>query len=137
MKSGNNGGKPIQAVHSDEAPEPIGPYSQAVTAGDFVFVSGQIPIDPKTGAVPSAEITRQTEIVIHNTQRILAASGLTLDNVVKVDIFVKDLQDFQVINEVYARAFKQDVKPARCVVQAAKLPKDVKIEMSLVAYKGL
>jgi 2-iminobutanoate/2-iminopropanoate deaminase len=92
LKSGNNLLKEIQAVHSEEAPEPIGPYSQAVIAGGFVFVSGQIPIDPKTGAVASAEIARQTELVIRNTERILAASGLTLDNVVKVDVFVKDLQ---------------------------------------------
>lgn len=137
MKSDNNCPKGIQVVHSEEAPEPIGPYSQAVIAGGFVFVSGQIPMDPKTGAVASAEITRQTELVIRNTERILAASGLTLGNVVKVDVFLKDLQDFPAMNEVYARAFKQDVKPARCVVQAARLPKDVKIEMSCVAYKGL
>jgi 2-iminobutanoate/2-iminopropanoate deaminase len=128
--------KKIEQVHSQLAPEPIGPYSQAVSAGDFVFVSGQIPIDVKTGAVASSQIAQQTEIVIRNTEKILDAAGLGLGDIVKTDIFLKDLADFQEMNEVYARSFASEVKPARCVVQAAKLPKDVKIELSCIAYKG-
>lgn len=126
--------KKAEKIQCAQAPEPVGPYSQAVSAGGFVFVSGQIPIDPKTGAVASSEIGRQTEMVIQNTGRILSSCGLGLGDVVRADVFLKDLQDFQAMNEVYARMFNGDVKPARCVVQVAKLPKDVKIELACIAH---
>ena len=128
--------KGISKVYSPQAPEPVGPYSQAVSAGDYVFVSGQIPLDHKTGAVASGEISQQTELVIRNTERILEACGLSLGDVVKTDVFLKDLADFAAMNEVYARMFPGDVKPARCVVQVARLPRDVKIELSCTAYGG-
>ena len=123
-----------ERIQCAQAPEPVGPYSQAVAAGGFVFVSGQIPLDPKTGAVASGEIGQQTEMVIRNTEKILASCGLALGDVVRADVFLKDLQDFQAMNEVYARMFDGDVKPARCVVQVAKLPKDVKIELACIAH---
>lgn len=126
----------ITRLYNPNAPEPVGPYSQAVSAGDYVFVSGQIPLDPKTGAIASGEISQQTELVIRNVEKILDVCGLTLSDVVKTDVFLKDLSDFPVMNEVYARMFLGDIKPARCVVQAARLPKDVKIELSCTAYKG-
>jgi 2-iminobutanoate/2-iminopropanoate deaminase len=132
----NQHAKGISQVYSPQAPEPVGPYSQAVLAGDYVFVSGQIPLDHKTSAVASGEISQQTELVMRNTEKILEACGLSLADVVKADVFLKDLADFSAMNEVYARMFPGDVKPARCVVQAAKLPKDVKIELSCTAYNG-
>lgn len=113
-----------------------GPYSQAVHAGDFIFVSGQLPIDPETGAIVSEDIKVQTETVIGYVERILAVSGLGLANVVKSEVFVKDINDFSAVNEVYALKFTGAVKPARFVIESAKLPKNVKIELACTAYAG-
>jgi len=126
----------IKKIQTAKAPQAIGPYSQAISAGDMVFVSGQIPIDPSTGEVVKGGIKEQTALVIENTENILKECGAALGSVVKVDVFLNDLNDFTLMNEVYSSSFKGDVKPSRCVVQVARLPKDVSIEMSCIAVRG-
>ncbi len=126
--------EPIRKIETDKAPKAAGPYSQAVSAGDYVFVSGQIPIDPGTGEVLKEGIKSQTELVIRNMEAILSSSGLGLDNVVKVEVFLKDMNDFKQVNEVYETMFTDDVKPARQVIEASKLPKDADIEISCIAH---
>lgn len=126
----------IQKIVTMEAPQAIGPYSQAIRAGDFVFVSGQIPIDPKTGKVEATTIEAQTAQVLHNIEAILHAADCDWSNVVKAEIYLKDLQDFQIVNTLYAEKFKGDYKPARQTMQVAKLPMDVKLEISCIAMTG-
>ena len=99
-------------------------------------MSGQIPIDPKTGDVQKGDIKAQTSLVIKNTEAILLSGGSGLDKVVKVDVFLSDMNDFLDMNEIYGSAFSGEVRPARCVVQAARLPKDVRIELSCIAFPG-
>jgi 2-iminobutanoate/2-iminopropanoate deaminase len=125
----------ITKVECAGAPAAIGPYSQAVSAGDYVFVSGQIPIDPCTGEIVKSDIKEQTSLVIGNTEKILQSCGLGLGRVVKAEIFLKDMNDFEAVNEVYASAFNGETKPARQVVQVARLPRDVGIELSCIAHK--
>jgi 2-iminobutanoate/2-iminopropanoate deaminase len=124
--------KEIRAVFTENAPNPNGPYSQAIAAGPFLFLAGQIPTDPKAGKVTSSTIEDQTKQVIENIKAVLAAEGLTLKNVVKCDVFLKDLQDFAAMNAIYAEYFSH--KPARTTIQAAKLPQDVRIEIACIAY---
>ena len=125
-----------KTIKCADAPAAIGPYSQAVQAGDFLFVSGQIPIDPGNGEIVKEGIKQQTLLVIENAEKILRSAGLELSDVVKVDVFLSDIQDFTAMNEVYGSKFTGDAKPARCVVQAARLPKDVRIELSCIAFAG-
>ncbi len=125
----------LKPVITAGAPEPIGAYSQGICAGDFVFISGQIPIDPKTNDIICGDIRVQTDLVITSIENILKAEGLVLSDVVKSEIFLKDLDDFQDINEIYASRFSGEIKPARVVIQAAKLPKDVGVEISCIAYR--
>lgn len=125
----------IRSVVTEKAPKPVGAYSQAVCAGDLVFVSGQIPIDPKTNDILCGDIRVQADLVITNIENILREEGLKLSDVVKSDIFLSDMSDFQAVNEIYAARFSGEVKPARVVVQAAKLPKDVGVEISCIAHK--
>ena len=125
----------LKPVITADAPEPIGAYSQGICAGDFVFISGQIPIDPKTNDIICGDIRVQTDLVITSIENILKAEGLVLSDVVKSEIFLKDLDDFQDINEIYASRFSGEIKPARVVIQAAKLPKDVGVEISCIAYR--
>ncbi len=121
-----------QAIKTDKAPAAIGPYSQAVSAsGKMLFVSGQLPLDPATGQMPGS-IEEQTRQCLTNIKNILEAAGLSLDNVVKTVIFMKDLSDFQKMNETYATFF-QGTPPARSTVQAAALPKDAPIEIEAIA----
>ena len=120
-------------IETEDAPKAIGPYSQAVRAGDLVFVSGQLPINPKTGKVDESSIEGQTRQVLANLKAILYASGLTFDHVVRTEIYLKDLQDFALVNQFYAEAFTSAIKPARQTMQVAKLPLDVKIEISCIA----
>ncbi|MBU1084214.1 MAG: Rid family detoxifying hydrolase [Candidatus Omnitrophota bacterium] len=127
--------KNITEIKASNAPGPAGPYSQAVAAGDMVFVSGQIPLEGKDSSLVPGGIREQTACVIENTERILKAAGTGLEKVVKVDIFLSDLKDLSGMNEVYASRFVSGTRPARCVVEAARLPKDVKIEMSCTAYR--
>lgn len=121
-----------EIVATENAPGAIGPYSQAVKAGDFVFVSGQIPIDPKTGNFVSEDVAEQTEQVFKNLSAVLEAAGSSLKNVVKTTVFLADMNDFARMNEVYARYFTENY-PARATVQAARLPKDARVEIEAIA----
>ncbi len=123
-------------IKTVDAPQAIGPYSQAVEAGGFVYVSGQIPIDPKTGNMVQADIKMQTKTVMDNARAILAAAGCSMAKVVKVTIFIKNMDDFAAVNEVYGGYFPID-PPARATVEVSRLPKDAAIEMDFVAYKSV
>ena len=121
-------------INTDEAPEPIGPCSQSVLANDTLYISGQIPLDPDTGQLVTNSIENETERVMKNIGKILRAAGFSFDHVVKCSIFVKDLENFAKINEVYGRYF--DVAPpARETVEVSRLPKDVNVEISCIAVK--
>lgn len=124
----------IVQIATDQAPKAIGPYSQAVCAGSYVFVSGQIALDP-TGKLVGETIEEQTRQVLKNIKAILVAEGLTLENIVKTEVYLKDLKDFQAMNGVYAEKFTYAIKPARATVQISKLPHDALIEISCVAFK--
>lgn len=121
-----------QRVQTDNAPAAIGPYSQAIKAGGFVFVSGQIPTDPKTGEFVSGGIAEQTEQVLKNVSAVLEASGSSLDQVVKTTVFLADMKEFSGMNEVYAKFFSGP-PPARATVAAAGLPRDARVEIEVVA----
>lgn len=124
----------VEYVFSERAPKPIGPYSQAVIAGDFVFLAGQIPIDPKSGDIVSGGIKEQTKRVLENIKAILEEAGCSLDNVVSVTAFLKDLSQFNDFNEVYSGYFSYH-KPARTTVQVANLPKNALVELAVIAYR--
>lgn len=124
-----------EIVSTEKAPGAIGPYSQAIKAGGMVFCSGQIPIDPRTGAFVSDIVGEQTEQVLKNLSAVLDAAGTGLDNVVKTTVFLADMNDFAEMNEVYGRFFSEN-KPARATVQAAKLPRDAKVEIDCIALVG-
>ncbi len=124
-----------EIIETDEAPAAVGPYSQAVVAGDLVFVSGQIPLDPATGQLSAGSIEEQTKRVLHNAQAILRAAGCTLDNVCKTTIFLTDLDNFKTVNEVYAGFFNGS-PPARSTVQVAALPLGAEIEIEVIARRG-
>ena len=119
-------------ISTENAPAAIGPYSQAVQAGNLLFVSGQIPVDPATGEVVEATIQAQTARSLTNVKNILEAAGGTLDNVVKTSVFLKDMDDFVEMNKVYKTFFQGDC-PARAAVQVARLPKDVMVEIEAIA----
>ncbi len=119
-------------VLTDRGPKPIGPYSQAVKSNGFVFISGQVALDPKTNDFVGDDVRQQTERVLENLKAILEASGVTLTHVVKTTVFLKDMNDFAAMNEVYARYFTA-APPARSTVQAARLPKDALVEIDLIA----
>lgn len=123
------------AVSTPEAPAAIGPYSQAVRVGDTLFTSGQIPIDPKTGSFVPGGIAEQTTQVLDNLKAVLAQAGLDMAHVVKTTVFLKDMQDFGAMNEVYAKYLAPHgvVPPARSTVQVAALPKDALVEIELIA----
>ena len=119
-------------ISTSEAPAAIGPYSQAVRSGNFLFCSGQIPLDPKSGQIVSGNIATQTRRVLDNIGAVLKAEGLTFENIVKTTIFLTDLGDFQTVNETYGSYFKQQ-PPARSTVQVSALPKGAKIEIEAIA----
>lgn len=121
-----------QIISTDQAPAAIGPYSQAVRAGNLLFVSGQIPVDPATGEVVEATIQAQAQRSLENVKAVLAAAGASLDNVVKTTVFLKDMDDFVEMNRIYKTFFTADC-PARSAVQVAKLPKDVLVEIEAIA----
>lgn len=123
----------LRSVLSKDAPAPVGPYSQAIVAGDFVFAAGQIPLDPATGKLVEGDIAVQAERVLQNIRAVLATAGTSLDRVVKSTVFLVDLADFPRMNEVYARHFTSDPKPARSTIQVAKLPAGAAIEIEVVA----
>jgi len=120
-------------VLTPRGPKPIGPYSQAVKANGFVFVSGQIALDPLTGEFVGADVSQQTARVMENLRAILEASGVSFGHVVKTTVYLKDMNDFGAMNEVYARYFTA-APPARSTVQAARLPKDALVEIDVVAF---
>jgi 2-iminobutanoate/2-iminopropanoate deaminase len=121
-------------IYSANAPEPIGPYSQAVQAGNLLFVSGQIAIDKATGKIISDSIENETNLVMQNIGHILKAAGLDFGNIVKTSIFLKDMANFPVVNEVYGKRFSEE-PPARETVEVSRLPKDVNVEISCIAVK--
>lgn len=123
---------PREVISTSGAPQAIGPYSQAVKAGNLVFVSGQIPIDPETGEVVGGGIEEQTARVLQNLQAILEAAGASLKDVVRTTVFLADLADFGKMNEVYGRFFPEN-PPARTTVQAAGLPRGVRVEIDAIA----
>ena len=122
-------------VFTSEAPEPIGPYSQAVWAGDLLFISGQIPLHPETKKLITADIQIETRVVMENLKAILTAAGLGFHQVVKCTIFLADMAQFAAVNEVYGSYFGQH-PPARETVEVARLPKNARVEISAVAYRG-
>jgi len=119
-------------ISTSEAPAAIGPYSQAVRSGNFLFCSGQIQLDPKSGQIVSGDIATQTRRVLDNVEAVLKAEGLTFENIVKTIIFLTDLGDFQTVNEIYGSYFKQQ-PPARSTVQVSALPKGAKVEIEVIA----
>lgn len=120
-------------IFTDQAPAPIGPYSQAVLKGDTLYTSGQIAIDPATGELVSGSIEAETKQVMENMKAVLTAAGMTFEHVVKTTIFIMDMNDFAKINTVYATYFNEKTAPARETVQVACLPKNVNVEISMTA----
>ncbi len=123
----------VQAVQTDNAPAAIGPYSQATISGNLVFVSGQIPLDPDTGKLIQDDIQSQTRQVLDNITAILDAAGSSMDRVIKCEVFLDNMSNFASVNEIYGSYFPGDVRPARQVVEAARLPKNVGVEISCIA----
>lgn len=123
-----------QIIQTNNAPQAIGPYSQAVMAGGMLFVSGQIPDVPATGRIVSDKVEEQARQVMENVKAVVEAAGLTLDDVVKTSVFIKNMDDFATINGVYSQYFKENC-PARACVEVARLPKDVLLEMEAIAVK--
>ena len=121
-----------QVIHTDNEPKAIGPYSQAVKAGNMLFVSGQVPFVPETMEIVEGDVKAQTAQSLKNVQAILAEAGLDFSHVVKSTVFIKDMNEFAQINEVYAEFFGEN-KPARACVEVARLPKDVKVEIEVIA----
>jgi 2-iminobutanoate/2-iminopropanoate deaminase len=121
-------------ILTEKAPQPIGPYSQAVQAGGFVFCSGQVALDPKTGQVAAQDVEGQTRKVMENVQAVLEAAGCTWESVVKTTIFLKSMGDFPKVNEIYGAYFKSN-PPARSTVEVSRLPKDVLVEVEVTALQ--
>jgi 2-iminobutanoate/2-iminopropanoate deaminase len=124
-----------EVISSPHAPAAIGPYSQAIRAGEFLFVSGQVPLDPATGRLVEGGITEQTSRVLDNLAAVLAAAGASFDRVVKSTVYLTDLADFPAMNEVYGQRFGAR-PPARATIQAARLPLGARVEIELVAFLG-
>lgn len=124
----------ISQITTDQAPQAIGPYCQAIKAGDYLFISGQLAIDPTTGTLIGHNAEEQTRQVLQNIKAILFAADATFEHVVKAEVYLKNLDDFQAMNKVYAEAFSHAVKPARQAMQVAKLPRDALVEISCIAY---
>jgi 2-iminobutanoate/2-iminopropanoate deaminase len=121
-----------KVIQTDKAPKAIGPYSQAIQAGNMIFLSGQIPIDPKTGELTGGDIRQQTQQVLENIKGLLESQRLGMEDVIKVTIFLKDMGNFNQVNEVYATYFSSS-PPARSTVEVAKLPRNVEIEIEAIA----
>jgi 2-iminobutanoate/2-iminopropanoate deaminase len=130
------GSQQKQQVSTKDAPAAIGPYSQAVRIGNFLYTSGQVALDPASGALVSGDVTEQTTRVIENLTAVLAAAGARLAQVVKTTVFLKNMGDFAAMNEVYGRYFAPDdvVAPARSTVEVARLPKDALVEIEVIAH---
>jgi 2-iminobutanoate/2-iminopropanoate deaminase len=121
-----------EVIATEKGPKAIGPYSQAIKAGGFVFISGQVAFDPATGQLVEGDVGRQTARVLENLKAIAEAAGTSLDRAVRATVFLKDMNDFTAMNEVYARYFPKN-PPARSTVEVARLPRDVRVEIDLMA----
>ena len=121
-----------EVISTDRGPKAIGPYCQAIRANGFIFVSGQIPLDPQTQQLVEGDVARQTERVLENLKGIVEAAGSSLNRVVKTTVYLKDLSDFPAMNEVYGRYFPAS-PPSRATVEVARLPRDVRVEIELIA----
>ncbi|GAB4335729.1 MAG: RidA family protein [Calditrichia bacterium] len=119
-------------IKTDSAPAPVGPYNQAIVAGNLVFTAGQIPLDPKTGEIVGNNVQEQAEMAIQNLGEVLKAAGSSFAKVVKTTVFLKNMNDFSAMNEVYAKYFSE-ASPARSAVEVARLPKDVLVEIECIA----
>jgi len=126
---------PLEVIHTDGAPEAIGPYSQAVRAGDWLFCSGQIAIDPATGELLDGDVAEQTDLVMKNLAAVLSEAGGSIDRIVKTTVFLDDMDDFSAMNEVYGRHLGEH-RPARATVEAGSLPKGVDVEIEVTAFLG-
>lgn len=126
---------PKKRIETKNAPMPVGPYSQGVVAGDFVFVSGQIPIQ-KSGELVLNDIEKATDIVLDNIETILKEENLNLDDIIKSEVYLKDLDNFEKFNKVYEKRFREGIKPSRVTVEVSNLPKNSDIEISCIAYKN-
>jgi len=122
-------------IKTEKAPAPIGPYNQAIFAGNTLYISGQIALDPKSGDLKTDDLEEETKLVLENLKAIIEESGLTMDHIVKTSIFISDMNNFGKINEVYSRYFNSENAPARETVEVAKLPKFVNVEISAIAVK--
>ncbi|MDB4028032.1 Rid family detoxifying hydrolase [Flavobacteriaceae bacterium] len=120
-------------IHTDKAPAPIGPYSQAIQFGNMLYTSGQIAINPATGKLEIEDITAETTLVMENLRAVLQAAGMNFEHVIKASIFVSDMHNFAAINQVYATYFNEATAPARETVEVANLPKFVNVEISMIA----
>jgi 2-iminobutanoate/2-iminopropanoate deaminase len=125
----------LSAVSTGSAPKALGPYSQAIRAGEFLFVSGQVPIDPVTGNLVEGDIPDQTRRALQNIGAILSAAGASFQQVVRTTVYLADLSDFAAMNEVYATFFTSP-QPARSTIQAARLPRDARVEIDVIAFLG-
>ena len=123
----------IKRINTEKAPAAIGPYSQGVAANQFLFVSGQLPIDPATGNMAAENVAAQAKQSLQNLSHILEEAGASLENVVKTTVFIQNMEDFGTINEVYAQFFRGDALPARSAVEVAKLPKGALVELEAIA----
>lgn len=121
-----------QVIATEKGPKAIGPYSQAIKAGGFVFISGQVAFDPATGQLIEGDVAKQTARVLENLKAIAEAAGTSLDKAVKATVFLKDMNDFSAMNEVYAKYFPKE-PPARATVEVARLPRDVRVEIDIIA----
>ena len=126
---------PKEVVISEKAPKPVGPYSQAVKAGNFLFVSGQLPINPATGEIIRGNFEEAVKVVLENVKSIVEEAGGTMDDIVKVTVYMKDLSLFSKFNEIYSQYFKNKY-PARVVVEVSRIPKDADLEVEAIAYIG-
>ena len=122
------------AIKTDKAPNPAGPYSQAILDGDFLFLAGQGPVDPATGKIVEGGVQAETEQTFKNVKAILEAAGSSLDKVVKVNVYLRDINDFKAMNEIYARQFSSPA-PARTTIQAGALPMGIAVEIECIARK--
>lgn len=123
----------VEIIFTENAPRPVGPYSQAIRAGSFLFIAGQIPIDPKTGKVTGEDIKEQGRRALENIRAIVEAAGGRIRDIVKVNVYIRDIKLFGEFNEVYSEFFKEH-RPARAVVEVSGLPKDVLVEIEAIAY---
>lgn len=124
----------MKKIETNSAPKAVGPYSQAIIAGDFVFCSGQIAIVPETGNLVEGGIVEQTNQVLNNLEAVLKEAGADLSKVVKTEVYLKNMGDYAAMNDIYALKFTSDPQPSRATVEVARLPKDVLVEISCVAY---